>query len=376
VSEPTLVSTPFRVEVPGAEIDDLRRRLRATRWPDPETVDDWSQGIPLAHVRELARYWADEYDATRLATRLNAFPQFRTVVDGVGIHHLHLRCEDPDAPALLLCHGWPGSVVEFLDVLEPLGRRFHLVVPSLPGYGWSDPPTAPGTGVTRIGELFDALMHGLGYDEYVVQGGDWGSIVATVMGVAAPAGLLGVHVNMGNVDPGAYDALEDPTPEERAQRERTAVHRRHGTGYSMQQRTRPQTLGYALADSPVGQLAWIVEKFHAWTDHDGDHEAVVPRDVLLDNVSLYWLTNTATSSARLYWESFGTALRPEDRVAVPAAYSAFPRDIAVSSERLARTRYPDLRHYGTPARGGHFAALERPEDFVPEVVAGVEAILG
>lgn len=375
MSAPTAPSAPFRVEIHDEQLDDLRRRLRDTRWPEQETVDDWSQGIPLSYVRDLAEYWADGYDLTRLATRLNAFPQFRTEVDGVGIHHLHVRSEAPDAPALLLCHGWPGSVVEFLDVIEPLSERFHLVIPSLPGYGWSDKPTAAGIGVERIGELWDGLMHGLGYGEYVVQGGDWGGIVATTMGVQAPAGLLGIHVNMAIVDPKALSGFDDLTADEQAQLARLKQHRQTGMGYSTQQRTRPQTLGYGLADSPVGQLAWIVEKFHAWTDHDGDHEAVVPRDVLLDNVTLYWLTNTAASSARLYWESFGRTLGPEDQVQVPAAYSAFPGDIFVYSERMARTRYPDLRRYSAPDRGGHFAALERGAEFADEVIAAFDAIL-
>lgn len=367
-------SEPFQLTIADDEIADLRARLRATRWPDPETVGDWSQGTPTAYARDLAAYWVDEYDMQRLAARLNAHPQFRTVVDGVAIHHLHLRSDAPDAPAVILTHGWPGSVVEFLDVLEPLNEHFHLIVPSLPGYGWTDRPTIPGTGVGRIGELWDGLARALGYDKYFVQGGDWGAIIATTMGIQAPAGLRGIHINLAIANPAGIADLPDPTAEEQEQATKVPTYLQEKSGYSTQQSTKPQTTAYGLADSPVGQLTWIIEKFAGWTDHDGDHEAVVPRDVLLDNVMVYWLTNTAASSARLYWESFGAALQSFDQVTVPTAYSAYPEDLFVFSERWARTRYPDLRYYSTPARGGHFAALERGAEFAAEVIAGIGAL--
>jgi pimeloyl-ACP methyl ester carboxylesterase len=361
----------YAVTITDEQVEDLRRRLAATRWPEKETVGDWSQGIPLAYVRELAEYWTTEYDMQRLATRLNAFPQAKTVVGGLAIHHLHVRSDNPDAPALILTHGWPGSVVEFLEVIEPLRQDFHLVIPSLPGYGWSDKPTEPGIGAGRIAELWDELMTTLGYDEYYAQGGDWGGVVTAALGQLGPQGLQGIHVNFALCNP---EALTDLTEEEQAQLGRIPAYLQTEGGYSNLQSTKPQTIGYALADSPVGQLAWIVEKFHAWTDNQGHPEDAVSRDDLLDNVMVYWLTNSAASSARLYWESFGAAMSVFDEVSVPSAYSAFPEDLFVFSERWTRTRYTDLRYFNAPPRGGHFAALEEPELFVAELRAGLNAL--
>jgi pimeloyl-ACP methyl ester carboxylesterase len=372
----------FRVEISDADITDLRERLARTRWPDAELVDDWSQGIPLGYVQELAQYWANDYDMGRLAARLNAFPQFRATVGGLGIHFLHVRSPHEQARPLILTHGWPGSVVEFLDVIGPLtdpeshggsaADAFHAVIPSLPGYGFSDKPTGTGIGVERIAELWDELMIGLGYPNYFAQGGDWGGLVAANMGMQAPAGLLGIHLNLALANPEELPGLGELTPDEAAVGGLPAYMAMEGS-YAAQQSTRPQTLGYGLADSAVGQLAWITEKFYAWTDCDGHPENAVSRDAILDNVMVYWLTNTATSSARLYWESmvgFGSF----GEVAVPSAYTAFPKEIVTTSERWLRTRFTGLRYYNSVTKGGHFAALEQPEIFVDEVRAAIKSL--
>lgn len=372
----------FRVEISETDIADLRARLERTRWPEAETVSDWSQGIPLTYARELADYWARDYDMDRLANRLNAYPQFRSTIGDLGIHFLHVRSPHPDARPLILTHGWPGSVVEFLDVIDALteperfgahaGDAFHVVIPSLPGYGFSDKPTTAGVGIERIAETWNELMAALGYRDYYAQGGDWGAFVTTMMGIKRPAGLLGIHVNMALASPEALAGLGELSLEEQAVGGLPAYMEQEGA-YAVQQATRPQTLGYGLADSPVGQLAWITEKFYAWTDCDGHPENAVPRDVILDNVMLYWLTNTAASSARLYWESF-SMISSFDEVAAPSAYTRFPKEIINVSERWLRTRFTDLRYYHGVNRGGHFAALEQPGVFVDEVRSGIRAL--
>ena len=372
----------FRVEISEADIADLRARLERTRWPDAETVSDWSQGIPSAYVRELAGYWAKDYDMHRVAKRLNAYPQFHATIGDLGIHFLHVRSPHSEARPLILTHGWPGSVVEFLDVIGALtdperfgghaGDAFHVVIPSLPGYGFSDKPAVPGMGIERIAQAWNELMVALGYHHYYAQGGDWGAFVTTAMGTNPPAGLLGIHVNLALAAPEALAGLGGLTPEEQAVGGLPAYLEQEGA-YAVQQATRPQTLGYGLADSPVGQLAWITEKFYAWTDCGGHPENAVPRDVILDNVMVYWLTNTAASSARLYWESF-SMISSFEEVAVPSAYTRFPKEIVNVSERWLRTRFTGLRYYHGVAKGGHFAALEQPEIFVDEVRSGIRAI--
>jgi pimeloyl-ACP methyl ester carboxylesterase len=364
---------PFEVRIGDDQIADLRHRLARTRWPDAETVDGWDQGVPLEYVRELCDYWADGYDFG-LAARVNAFPQVCVRVDGLRIHALHVRSPEPDALPLVITHGWPGSVVEFLKVLGPLtdprahggdpADAFHVVVPSLPGYGWSEAPTATGWGVDRIALAWDALMSALGYGRYGAQGGDWGAAVTGSLARLVPDRLAGIHVNMPTVGPDRA-TLDDLTAAEQRTLEEVAEHRAAGMGYSGQQSTRPQTLGYGLADSPAGQCAWIVEKFWAWTDHDGDPASALSRDEMLDDVSVYWFTGTATSSARLYWESFGD--RHRDPIAVPSGISIFPREIYRPSRRWAERRYTDLRWYETLDRGGHFAAFEQPASFVDQV---------
>jgi epoxide hydrolase len=374
--------TPFRVEFDDAQIDDLRARLGRTRWPEPEPVADWSQGVPSAYLRELCDYWASEYDMARIADRLNAWPGFRTEIDGLGIHFVHARSPHPDAIPLLLTHGWPGSVVEFLKVIGPLvdppdhggatADAFHVVCPSLPGYGFGDKPTETGWGIRHTAAAWAELMARLGYERYVAQGGDWGASVTIALAAAEPERVAGVHLNFAVA---SQEAVGEPTPEEAEAIERLKRFAATGNGYAIEQSTKPQTIGYALTDSPAGQCAWIVEKFMAWSDCDGHPENSFTRDELLDNVTLYWLTATAASSARMYWESF----RPEfttpklPQVTVPAAYTRFPEEISLLSERLVRTRFPDLRYYSHAERGGHFAAFEVPDLFVAEVRAGIRA---
>ena len=369
--------TPFLLDVPEAQLDDLRDRLARTRWPERETVDDWSQGIPLAYVRELCSYWAGGYDWRRCERRLNDVGQWRTEIDGLGIHFLHARSPHRDALPLVITHGWPGSVVEFLDALGPLtdppahggeaADAFHVVCPSLPGYGFSDKPARAGWGVARIAAAWAALMARLGYERYGAQGGDWGSLVTLHLAQIDAGHLAGIHVNMPIVSPADIAAVGELTPAEQAALDAFAEHRASGTGYSKQQSTRPQTLGYGLVDSPAAQCAWIVEKFWAWTDHDGHPESAVGRDALLDNVMLYWLPGTGASSGRLYWESFNQ--RDYAPIDVPAGCSVFPKEIFPISERWTRQRFRDLRHYRELDRGGHFAALEQPELFVDELRA-------
>ncbi|KDN23196.1 epoxide hydrolase family protein [Amycolatopsis rifamycinica] len=358
------MAEPFQVTLEESDIADLRERLVRTRWPEAETVDDWSQGVPLAYVRELCRDWGEEYDFG-FARRLNAFPQFRATVDGVGLHFLHVRSPVVEALPLVLTHGWPGSVLEFLDVLGPLtdpakhggdpADAFHVVVPSLPGFGWSDKPALK---ISRVAELWDALMVSLGYDRYGAQGGDWGAAVTNAL--ARSGHVAGVHVNFAPV---RMDTA-DPTPGERQALADLEEFRRSGSGYSAQQGTRPQTLGYGLTDSPAGQAAWIAEKFWAWTDHKGRPEDAVDRRRILDAISVYWFTATAASSARMYWENNDRDL---STVEVPAGVSVFPKEIVRPSRRQAEQRYTDLRWFEELPVGGHFAALEQPGLFVEQV---------
>ena len=364
----------FRIAAPDAALDDLRRRLRSTRWPERETVDDGSQGIPLAYVREVCGYWADGYDWRSREAQLNRFDQFTTRIDGLGVHFLHVRSPNPDALPLLITHGWPGSIVEFQKVIAPLTApaahgaaardAFHVVAPSLPGYGFSDKPDRPGWGVERIGAAWAQLMSRLGYSRYVAQGGDWGSMVTTAVGVADPKHCAAIHLNMP-VAPPDPATLANPTADEQAALAALQRYQEWDSGYSKQQSTRPQTLGYGLTDSPAGQAAWILEKFWAWTDCGGHPENVLSRDELLDNVMLYWLPATAASSARLYWESFRTP--PLGEVSVPTACSIFPKEIIRCSRRWAQKRFTNLFYWNELDRGGHFAAFEQPDAFVAEL---------
>lgn len=367
----------FRIDVPQSELDDLRDRLRRSRWPERETVDDWSQGVPLAYLQEVCRYWAEDYDWRDREARLNRFPQFRTVLDGLGVHFVHVRSRHAQAWPLLMTHGWPGSVVEFQKVIEPLtdpedpADAFHVICPSLPGYGFSDKPTRPGWSVERIGMAWAALMARLGYDRYFAQGGDWGAAVTAALGVQDAGHCAAIHLNLVGARPDR-SSQEDFTEKEQAALEALAEHQRWGTGYSNQQSTRPQTLGYGLADSPAGQAAWILEKFWAWTDCDGHPENILSRDEMLDNIMLYWLPDAGASSARLYWESFNR--RRADRVSVPMAASIFPKEIFRPSRRWAEKTYSDIRYWSELDKGGHFAAFEQPELFVTEVRAAFRSL--
>jgi pimeloyl-ACP methyl ester carboxylesterase len=368
---------PFTIAVPQDQLDDLAGRLQRTRWPDEETTvgtdEPWKQGLPLRFAQRLAEHWSSAYDWRRAEAQLNAFPQFRTTIDGLGIHFLHVRSPQADALPLVMTHGWPGSVVEFLKVIGPLtdpvahggdaADAFHVVVPSLPGYGWSDQPTQTGWDVRRIAATWEQLMLRLGYDRFAAQGGDWGSMVTLAVGAHHTDHLAGIHVNMPLVIP--TTPPEEMTPTETAAVAGLEHYMTWDGGYSAQQSTRPQTLGYGLADSPVGQMAWIVEKFWSWTDCDGDPLNALTADELLDNVMVYWLTNTAASSARLYWESFKNI--DFSPIEVPSGISIFPHEIFRCSRRWAESRFTDLRHFRELDRGGHFAAFEQPELFVTEV---------
>ncbi|HBQ40746.1 MAG TPA: epoxide hydrolase [Halieaceae bacterium] len=369
---------PFTVDISDADLEDLQRRLSTTRWPDKETCDDWSQGIPLAYTRELAGYWAREYDWRRCEAELNRWPQFRTRLDGIDIHFLHCRSPHADALPLIISHGWPGSVLEFRHIIDALvdpvahggsaADAFHVVIPSLPGYGFSGKPTGTGTSVERIGRMWGELMARLGYSRYVAQGGDWGSMITQSIGQTETDHCAGIHITMPIVTPDP-ETMNDLTPNEQAALEAMTFYAQWDSGYSKQQSTRPQTLGYGLADSPVGQLAWVVEKFHAWTDCERDGikhpEHVINRDELLDNVMLYWLNNTGASSARLYWESFNNpSMQP---IAMPTGCSIFPKEIFRSSRRWAEQRFQNLIHWNELSQGGHFAALEQPDVLVNEL---------
>jgi epoxide hydrolase len=376
--------TPFRAQVPEDALADLRDRLARTRWPDAETVDDWSQGVPRAYLQDLCRYWADEHDWRAAEARLNAHPQIRTEIDGLGIHALHVRSPHPDALPLVLTHGWPGSVLELLKVIGPLvdpvahggdaADAFHLVVPSLPGYGFSDRPATTGWGVERIAEAWITLMGRLGHHRYGAAGSDWGTTISTLVGRRDPAHVAGIHLvpPLAPPDPATFDDL---TPAEEAALADLARAQRDESAYGEQHTTRPQTVGYGLVDSPVALCAWIVEKFRAWTDCDGHPENALTRDEMLDDITLYWLTATGASSARLYWESFRSVgelfsgARPLDTVSVPAGCSIFPKEIPRVSRRWAARRFTDIRHWHELDRGGHFAALEQPELLVGELRA-------
>lgn len=374
----TTAITPFAVSVEENQLTDLKLRLDLTRWPEAETVPDWSQGIPLHYTQELAAYWRHQYDWRRWEQRLNSFGSFKTTIDGVAIHFLHKRSPHPQALPLVMTHGWPGSLVEFHKVIDQLADpvafggdardAFHVICPSLPGYGFSGKPQTAGWGVDKIARVWDELMARLGYERYLAQGGDWGSAVTHAIAQLQNGRCLGVHINMPIVQADRSN-MDDLTPQEKQALESRKHYATWDAGYSKQQSSRPQTLGYGLTDSPAGQLAWIVEKFWAWTDC-GEGEArhpenAVTRDEMLDNVMMYWLTASATSSARLYWESFRRqSIAP---ITLPLGVSLFPKEITGSSRRWAEQRYKNLIYWNEPAKGGHFAALEQPEIFVDEL---------
>jgi pimeloyl-ACP methyl ester carboxylesterase len=382
---------PFRIDVPDADLADLRRRVIATRWPDAETVGDASQGVRLATLRDLVSYWGAQYDWRKVEARLNALPQFVTEIDGLDIQFAHIRSRHADALPLIVTHGWPGSVLELLKVVGPLtdptahgGRAddaFHLVLPSMPGYGFSARPQGTGWGPDRIARAWAALMQRLGYTRYVSQGGDWGSVVSDVMARQAPPGLLGIHVNMpATVPPDVARALNDgaSAPAGLSDAERAAFGQldtfyRKNCGYSAMMVTRPQTVGYGLSDSPAGLAAWMYDKFAQWTFSGGEPERVLSKDEMLDDISLYWLTNTAISSARLYWENNANNFNAVD-IAIPAAVTVFPGEIYRAPRSWAERAYHNLIYWNEVDKGGHFAAWEQPALFAAEMRAAFRAL--
>jgi pimeloyl-ACP methyl ester carboxylesterase len=385
---------PFHFEVPEAELIELRRRINATRWPDRETVTDQSQGVQLATMQALARYWGTEYDWRKVEARLNALPQFITEIDGLDIHFIHVRSQHEDALPLIVTHGWPGSVIEQIKIIDPLTNptahgasasdAFHLVIPSMPGYGFSAKPTTPGWDPDRIARAWVVLMNRLGYKKFVAQGGDWGALITDLMGVLAPPELLAIHTNMPGAVPNDINAAAftgAPAPsglgaDEQHAFDRLAFFYKHGLGYALEMGNRPQTL-YGIADSPVGLAAWIL-------DHDEASEALMARvfagqsegltrDDILDNITLYWLTNTAISSARLYWENKLAFFAPKN-VAIPVAVSIFPDEIYAAPRSWAERAYPKLIHYNRLPKGCHFAAWEQPQFFSEDVRAGFRSL--
>jgi len=366
--------TPFRVAIAQADLDDLRDRLRRTRWPDRETVTDWSQGVPLEKARELVEYWMNRYDWRRCEAALNALPQFTTEIDGQTIYFIHVRSKHADATPMVLTHGWPGSVLEFMNVIGPLTDptahggsaedAFHLVMPALPGFGFSGKPTAKGWAVPRIARAWSELMSRLGYEQYVAQGGDWGAAVTSALGVLRPQGLRGIHVNMPIVMP--RDPGTDLSPAEARMLEQMREYAEWDSGYSHQQSTKPQTLGYALADSPVGQAMWIYEKYWRWTDCDGDTRNALSDDQVLDIITQYWLTNSGASSARLYWESYKNGFLAI-KIDLPVGCSIFAKEIYTAPRSFAERCMSRIVYWNELGKGGHFAALEQPALFVQEV---------
>jgi len=386
----------FRVSVPDAELTELRRRINATRFPEKETVADFSQGVPLNTVEKLARYWATEYDWRKVEARLNAVPNFITEIDGLDIHFIHVRSKHPNAMPVIVTHGWPGSVVEQLKIIDPLvnptahggsaADAFDVVVPSIPGYGFSGKPSGPGWDPPHIARAWDVLMKRLGYTNYVAQGGDWGAIITELMAAQAPQGLLGIHTNMANVIPPDIDAATfagKPAPaglsaEEKLAYERLSFVYAKGIGYGFQMGLRPQTL-YGIADSPVGVAAYFLDHDARSLEliarvFDGKPEGLT-RDDVLDNVTITWLTNTFVSGARLYWEKKDTSFFGVKGIkAVPVAVSVFPDELYPAPRSWAERAYPKLLYYKNHDKGGHFAAWEQPELLVEDVRAGFRSL--
>ncbi|GAC69601.1 epoxide hydrolase family protein [Gordonia soli] len=368
------------------ELDELRVRLAETRWPERETVyrpapdpRRWDQGVPLADLADLVEYWQNDYEWRRFETRLAAIGQYQTVIDGLAIHFLHRRSARADATPLIITHGWPGSIAEFSDVVDDLADpsdpgapAFHVVVPSLPGFGHSQKPSVPGWGTEKIARAWVELMTRLGYPRFLAQGGDWGGVITTILGGRFPAHVLGIHTTVAQAPPGL--SIDGLTSSEREWAEQTREFWVHRAAYAKQQATRPQTIGYSLVDSPVGLLAWILDKFAEWTDTMDSPLETISRDRILDNVTLYWLTRTGASSARIYHESHNS-LDPELRVDVPSAITTYPRDIEKSPRPWARERFRQIVRWREPDRGGHFPSLELPEDFVSDVREGLAAVM-
>ena len=388
---------PFHVNVPDAELTELHQRIKATRWPEKETVTDFSQGVPSATMEKLAHYWGTEYDWRRCEAQLNALPHFITEIDGLDIHFIHVRSKHDNALPLIVTHGWPGSIIEQLKIVDPLvnptahgasaSDAFHLVIPSMPGYGFSGKPTTSGWGPERIAKAWVVLMKRLGYTKFVAQGGDWGALIVDLMGAQAAPELLGIHTNMPGavppeIDKAAFTGAPAPaglSAEERHAYDQLAFFYTKDLAYAQEMGTRPQTL-YGIADSPVGLAAWILDHDARSLEliarvFDGQREGLT-RDDVLDNITLYWLTNTAVSSARLYWNLWEKALSFFDvkNVSIPVAVSAFPDELYQAPRSWAERAYPKLIHYNKLDKGGHFAAWEQPQLFSEEVRAGFRSL--
>jgi len=363
----------FRLAVPQSDLDDLRRRLERSRLPEAATTPGWEQGVPLQQLTALVDHWRTVYDWRRCETMLNDLGQFQTEIDGLAIHFLHIRSRHPNALPMIMTHGWPGSVIEFHKVIAPLtdptahggsaNDAFHLVLPSLPGYGFSEKPARSGWGIERIAKAWAELMTRVGYANYVAQGGDWGSAVAVQLGAQRPSGLIGIHLNMLSLLPA--DLAEPLAEDEKAALATYQYYGQVESGYAREQATRPQTLGYALADSPVGQAAWIYEKLRNWSDCGGEPETIFTRDEMLDNIMHYWLPNTGASSGRLYRESLAKFVAT--RVELPVGASLFPKEIIAAPRSWADRVFPNIVHWSKLPRGGHFAAFEQPALFVDEL---------
>jgi pimeloyl-ACP methyl ester carboxylesterase len=365
---------PFRIDIGDDLLADLKTRLKQTRWPEQELVQDWSQGAPLSWIQDVCRYWAEEYEWRAREERLNRFAQFTTEIDGLDIHFVHVRSKEPKALPLVITHGWPGSIVEFTKIIDPLvdpkahggdpADAFDVVCPSLPGFGFSGKPRTRGWNVDRIADAWAELMSRLGYERFGAHGGDWGSAVTIALGAKAPERCAGIHILMATTR--RKETVGEPTPEEK----RAFAGMRHfdewDCGYSKIQSTRPQTLAYGLTDSPAGQAAWILEKFWAWTDCEGHPENILTKDELLDNVMLYWVTASAASSARLYWESFGPRTSAKT-VTIPTGFAVFPKEIVPPVRQWLEPRFPNIQHWREMPKGGHFAAFEQPELLVHDL---------
>jgi pimeloyl-ACP methyl ester carboxylesterase len=386
---------PFQVNIPEADLGDMRRRINETRWPEKETVADFSQGVPLATVEKLAKYWATAYDWRKVETQLNAVPNFITEIDGLDIHFIHVRSKHKNALPVIITHGWPGSIVEQLKLIEPLTNptahggtsadAFDVVIPSMPGYGFSGKPTGTGWGPERIARAWTVLMKRLGYTRFVAQGGDWGAVVVDMMGVQAPPELLGIHTNMPGIFPADIDGAAfsgAPAPSGLSDDERIAYERlsfvyAKGIGYGFQMGLRPQTL-YGIADSPVGIAAYFLDHDARSLEliarvFDGQLEGLT-RDDILDNITITWLTNTFISGARLYWEYWGKGYFNTKGVSIPVAVSVFPDELYPAPRSWAEKAYPKLVHFNKVAKGGHFAAWEQPKVFTEELRAGFKSL--
>lgn len=386
---------PFRITIPEEALQDMRRRIVATRWPDRETVADQTQGVQLARIQPLVRYWGTDYDWRKAEAKLNALPQFITEIDGLDIQFAHVRSRHPNAMPLIMTHGWPGSIFELLKVVGPLtdptaygGRAedaFHLVLPTYPGYGFSGKPQGTDWGPPHVARAWDELMQRLGYGRYVAQGGDWGAIISQVMAAQAPAGLLGIHTNMpGTVPASVVTRVRSraPVPADFSDAEKAAyasldVFYNQGFGYAEMMNTRPQTIGYALADSPAGMAAFFYEKFATWTYTGGQPERALSRDDMLDDISLYWLTNTGASSSRSYWDGAalgGGPFTAIDIPKVPVAVTVFPGEIYQAPKTWAAASFHKLIYWNVVDKGGHFAAWEEPELFSTEIRAAFRSL--